>query len=171
MIQTIGSLTSFILERIRRLKRSRISHTCLMSLMFFIVATLAVLTYLSWRVSYGLLKDNMEYRHMHKDFRLLRYNLDLCQRNNQLLADIIDDKLDPVRPIEIPSKFRLEEKASEPIETHSDTESDIEPDTIGHTKIEDSPTEKPNSLGSAHERRKERTSNIRQRSINSRANH
>lgn len=167
MIQTIGSLTSFILERIRRLKRSNISHTALMSLMFFIVATLAVLTYLSWRVSYGLLKDNMEYRHIHKDFSLIRYNLEVCQRNNQLLADIIDDKLDPVRPIEIPSKFRLEEKAFE-IEEIKQGSDQTSQDS---TKIEDSPTEKQNSLGSAHERRKERTSNIRQRSINSRTSH
>lgn len=106
---------------------------------------------------------------MHKDFRLLRYNLELCQRNNQLLADIIDDRLDPVRPIEIPPKFRLEEKEYDEATAREQAEqSERNSDT---DRIEDSPTEQQNPISSAHERRKERTANVRQRSINSRANH
>ena len=44
---------------------------------------------------------------MYKDFKKMRYTLQVCEAVNQQLVDIIDDKLDPIRHIEIPKELRL----------------------------------------------------------------
>lgn len=44
---------------------------------------------------------------MYKDFKKMRYTLQVCEAVNQQLVDIIDDELDPIRHIEIPKELRL----------------------------------------------------------------
>ena len=56
---------------------------------------------------------------MYKDFKKMRYTLQVCEAVNQQLVDIIDDKLDPIRHIEIPKELRLlaepDKELSEPV--------------------------------------------------------
>lgn len=55
---------------------------------------------------------------MYKDFKKMRYTLQVCETVNQQLVDIIDDKLDPIRHIEIPKELRLlAEPDKEPLES------------------------------------------------------
>ena len=107
MFQTISSLAYWILDRYRKAKKSPMTMALVTSFLLFIVIISNWLAWMSWKVTYSLIQDNMEYKSMYKDFKKMRYTLQVCEAVNQQLVDIIDDKLDPIRHIEIPKELRL----------------------------------------------------------------
>lgn len=117
MFQTISSLAYWLLDRVRKAKKSPMTMALVTSFLLFIVIISNWLAWMSWKVTYSLIQDNMEYKSMYKDFKKIRYTLQVCEAVNQQLVDIIDDKLDPIRHIEIPKELRLlAEPDKEPIE-------------------------------------------------------
>ena len=126
MFQTISSLAYWFLDRVRKAKKSPMTMALVTSFLLFIVIISNWLTWMSWKVTYSLIQDNMEYKSMYKDFKKIRYTLQVCEAVNQQLVDIIDDKLDPIRHIEIPKELRLlAEPDTKTIEDPEPPEQDI----------------------------------------------